>query len=404
MISVNQNRKFVIIGIVSVAVALPLIYLSFLNQENLSSEEQMILEVPSAESIDAKVRSIKTDNPEANKILSGCGTDKHCTVELLWNLVDVEQEKSVLQTLNDITSAYAEVGFYCHGPAHHLGMFVYDMTQNLTKTLEFGAKRDCGGAMYHGGIENYFLSEMILNKGDADEIEFTHICVTLADDAKKMKRVECAHGIGHGLAKVYDHDVFSSVKRCDEFSDPTERRLCYEGVFMENVVAYTKVGAGTFDKDDLFYPCNKLDAKYAGACFYYHASYILDKRTTKAAFEECDKVKPEISLIFCYMGLGRQTSASFFDNIQGIIQMCEEGIPEYQKYCYQGALIVIADHRGFEDSFEACKVFPQLFKMDCYTLLGDWIRIETPSKEDREKGCSNAENSKYFEVCVNARI
>ena len=401
----KQNRKFVIIGIVGVAVALPLIYLSFLNQENLSSEEQMtLIEAPPAESTDAIVRSIKTDNPEANKILSECGTDGHCAVEALRELADVEQEKSVLQTLSDITSAYAEVGYYCHGPAHHLGMFLYETTQNLTKTLEFAAKRDCGGAMYHGGIENYFLSEMILNKGDADEIEFTHICVTLADDAKKMKRVECAHGIGHGLAKVYDYDVFSGVKRCDELSDPTERRICYEGLFMANVVAYTEIGGGTFDKDDLFYPCNKLDDKYAGACFYYHASYILDKRTTKAAFEECDKVKPEVSLIFCYMGLGRQTSPSFFDNIQGIVQICEEGIPEYQRYCYQGALIVIADHRGFEDSFEACKVFPELFKMDCYTLLGDWIRIETPLKEDREKGCSNAENSKYFEVCVNARI
>ena len=108
----KQNRKFVIIGIVGVAVALPLIYLSFLNQENLSSEEQMILEVPSTQSIDAKVRSIKTDNHEANKILSGCGTDGHCAVEALQDLADVEQEKSVLQTLDDITSAYAEVDFY----------------------------------------------------------------------------------------------------------------------------------------------------------------------------------------------------------------------------------------------------------------------------------------------------
>ena len=109
----KQNRKFVIIGIVGVAVALPLIYLSFLNQENLSSEEQMtLIEAPSAESTDAILRSIKTDNPEANKILSGCGTDGHCAVEALQDLADVEQEKSVLQTLDDITSAYAEVDFY----------------------------------------------------------------------------------------------------------------------------------------------------------------------------------------------------------------------------------------------------------------------------------------------------
>ncbi len=377
-----------------------------INVDDISfQEKQVVQDVPQEENFDEIIRSAKTDNPHANQILAGCGSDEHCIVESMWNLAEYEQEKTVLETLSDITSAYADVGYYCHGPAHHLGMFLYGFTGNLTQTLEIASKRDCGGALYHGGIEKYFLSEMILNDAKLEEIKFANICTTLAETAKNIERVECAHGIGHGLAKVYDYDVFSSVKRCDDFSYPTERRICYEGVFMENVVAYTKLGEGTFDENDLFYPCNKLASKYAGACYYYHASYILkQKRTLKGAFEECNKIVERVSLIFCYMGLGRQTAPTFFDNLPEIIPICSEGLPEYQRYCYQGALIVIADHRGMENSFEACKVFPELFKMDCYTLLGDWIRIETPVKEDREKGCSNAENPKYFEICVNAKI
>jgi hypothetical protein len=401
----KKSTKIAITGIVIIAVILVIYLIMTIQEEVFQEQEIRIEESPSTESFDSLIKSIKTKNPYVNQILSKCGTDAHCVVEAMWDLAEVEQEKIVLQTLSDITSVYSDAGYYCHGPAHHLGMFLYGFTNNITKTLELSSKRDCGGAMYHGGIENYFLSQVILKHENIDEIEFTEICKSLADDAKKMKRVECAHGVGHGLAKVYDYDIFQSVKRCDEFSDPTEKRLCYEGVFMENTVANQEIGGGTFDENDLFYPCDKVETKYAGACYYYHASYILAKKQKiSLAFEECNKLKPEVSLIFCYIGLGRQTAPTYFDNLKQMIPICENGLEKYQKYCYQGALIIIADHRGFENSFEACRVFPDLFKMDCYTLLGDWIRIENSSKSEREKACLPSENQKYFDVCINAKI
>jgi len=219
----------------------------------------------------------------------------------------------VIQTLNDITTAYDDLKYYCHGAAHHFGMFLYGLTGNITKTLEFAEKRDCGGALYHGAIETYFLTELIQNEAKKEEIQFLNICQSLADDAKKMKRVECAHGIGHGLAKVYDYEVFSGVKRCDEFPEAVERRLCYEGLFMENTVAQIESGGGTVDENDILYPCNKLDPKYSGACYYYHVSYILNKKeTVNGGFEECNKVTPEDSLKFCYMGIGRHIGSQLF--------------------------------------------------------------------------------------------
>jgi len=402
----KQNSKFVIIGFAIIAVILPLTYLTFVNQEDNSSKGVIHLtEAPPDYSLDETLRNFETSNPHADKILSNCATDEHCVVEAMWDLSNIEPQQIVLDTLTDITTAYNDVKYYCHGTAHHFGMFLYGLTGNMTQTLEFAKKRDCGGAMYHGAIENYFLTEMILNDAKIDEIEFVDICQNVADDAKKMSRVECAHGTGHGLAKVYDYDVFSSVKRCDEFPEAVERRLCYEGVFMANTVAQIQVGGGTFDKNDVLFPCNKLNSKYSGACYYYHATYILQqKRTVNGGFEECNTVTPEISLKFCYMGIGRQIGGSLFDELEKMIPVCQVGLEKYQRYCYQGALIVINDQRGLEESFDACKIFPDLFKMDCYTLLGDWIRNETPAKEDREKSCSGAESSKYFDVCVNAQI
>ena len=399
----RTRGKYVIIGIACIAVVLPVLYLSFANQSTLETE--IIPESPKSISFDEKIRSINTDNSFANKILSDCGADEQCVVEALRDLSSVEEEKAVLETLNVITSAYDSSGFYCHGAAHHLGMFLYGLTGNLTQTLEFAEKRDCGGAMYHGALENYFLSEMILNDGQVEKIEFVNICKDLADDAKKMKRIECAHGVGHGLTKVYDYDVFSSVKQCDKFPDATENRVCYEGVFMENVGANLKTDGGTFDENDIFFPCNKLDEKYSGACYYYHVTYMLKQnRNLDKTFDDCNSVTPRSSLIFCYMGIGRQYTTTFLNNLEGMIPLCQKGLDKYQRYCYQGALILIADQQGFDESFEACRVFPELFKMDCYTLLGDWIRIESTNQGAREKQCASAENEKYFQVCITAQI
>ncbi len=399
----KQSGKFVIIGIACLAVVLAVFYLNSTNQKNTLETE--IIESAKDFSFEDKIKAIKTDNPNANQILSDCGIDEHCVVEALWDLASNEQEKTVLEALNAVSTAYDKTGYYCHGPAHHLGMFLYGLTGNLTKTLEFSEKRDCGGAMYHGAIENYFLTEMVLNDAQVEEIEFVDICKSLADDAKKMIRIECVHGIGHGLAKVYGYDVFSSVKRCDEFPEAVERRVCYEGIFMENVVAHQLVNGGSFDENDIFFPCNRLDAKYSGACYFYHVTYILEQtKKIDKTFEKCNKVTPETSLIFCYMGLGRQVGPSFFDNPEELIPICKVGLVEYQRFCYQGALFVIVDQRGFDDSFKACKAFPESFKVDCYTLLGGWIRIETPTTDEIEKACSKAENSKYLDICVNAKI
>ena len=402
----KNNIIFVIIGIAAIAVIVPLAYFVSSNQEDDSPEGVIqLIQGPKDYSVDQKLKNIEIANPNAEKILSQCGTDKHCVVDALWDLASYEPQLIVIETLSDITTAYNDLKYYCHGAAHHFGMFFYGLTGNMTQAMDFAEKRDCGGAMYHGAIENYFLTEMILNDAKKDEIEFVNICQSLGGDAKKMKRVECAHGTGHGLAKVYDYEVFSGVKRCDEFPEAVERRLCYEGFFMENTVAQIETGGGTIDENDILFPCNKLDPKYSGACYYYHTSYILQKKgTVNGGFEECNKVTPEESLKLCYMGVGRHVGSQIFSDLGKMKIACEIGILKYQAFGYQGALIVTVDQMGFDDAFEACKVYPEFFKETCYSFLGSWIGVETPGIEDRKKGCSPAENSKYFDVCVNPRF
>jgi hypothetical protein len=98
--------------------------------------------------------------------------------------------------------------------------------------------------------------------------------------------------------------------------------------------------------------------------------------------------------------MGRQISTSFFDNVEGIVPVCRLGLPEYQNFCFQGALIVLNEDSGFEKGFEVCRVFPDSFKQDCYTLMGAWISIAYSDREQMEKECSKAESIEYMEICI----
>ena len=94
----------------------------------------------------------------------------------------------------------------------------------------------------------------------------------------------------------FDYDVFLAVSRCEEFEPEWEQLSCSKGVFMENVGQLGGGPAGgDFSKDDLFFPCNKLEAKFALGCYNFHASYILFKNNydVEKSFKHCDKIIPE---------------------------------------------------------------------------------------------------------------
>ena len=136
MILVNQNLIFVIIGIALVSV-IPLAFFGFTEEEKSSEGVIRLIEAPPDIGLDEKLRNFETNNPNADKILSQCGSDKHCAVEALSDLATNEPQPVVLEALSDITTAYNDLGYYCHGAAHHLGMFVFGLTQNMTEALEF---------------------------------------------------------------------------------------------------------------------------------------------------------------------------------------------------------------------------------------------------------------------------
>jgi len=399
--SLKQNMKFLIIGLVGV-IGIFSFYLFLDSQQTIQFESSDTTKEQTV-SYYEQAKKAKTNSLHANKILSECGNLPICTVEALQSISRTEDQKTVLDTVGNITLAYSELNNPCHSSAHHLGEFLYGYTGNLTQALLF-ADPTCGGAFYHGIMENYFNIEIFFDRSSPDEINIKTACDLLREVSYSQPKIQCAHGVGHGLEVAYDYDTFSVIKRCDEFDAPISQHACNQGVFMENLAGYFEDKGGDFDQKDIFYPCNKLDEKYAGDCYQLHALYILNKMdfSVEDSFKQCDKITPQKFVRDCYYGIGEKMWSFSGLDMEKLKSTCLKGDLAYQSYCFDGSVYIVSEQQGAKKAFELCKIIPEKFKINCYDKVGQWIQSISLSKDEIEKECSQVQTQEQYETCITA--
>ena len=399
MVSKNSKSKLVFIGIIiAVGFTAFLILNSTISPQGDLEELSLGLE-EYLESSDKKIRAYSTQNQLANEIRQQCGNDEYCIVEKLQNLSRKESSEVVLHTAGDLVSGYKKNGIVCHNQGHHIGEFLYGQIGDLKDAI-LQVDNACGGSLYHGILESYMRSEIFFEGLTPSDIEISNVCKDL-DDLNIQVRTECHHGLGHALAIVYDFDVASAAKRCDEFDSTVEQRFCHEGVFMENTQEIIKYNEGAFDEDDILNPCNRVEDQYVRSCYYHHASYLLKKTgSADEGFAVCDTIPQDIGVRACYLGMGRQLASGFFDNMDELELVCNLGQEQYQTDCFAGSLLSILDDLGTEKGFETCKEYPQKEKPRCYGIMGKWVYTLYSTEEERKNYCSNAENQEYYQVCI----
>jgi len=343
----------------------------------------------------------------ALQIISNCYNDLDCALNSLREVENTRDEQTVLSTFTQLVSQFDENKIECHETAHHLGAFLYPYVgKDLTKAFEY-AGQGCGGAIYHGIIQNYFAIQRY-NDVDPDTIKIVDVCPRFEDHPYEIERWQCLHGIGHGLIVAYDYDVFSAVKRCNVFESGWEQISCSKGIFMQNNVKYVESREGNFDEDNILYPCNEVDAKYAPRCYHYHPTYILIQNggSIKKSFADCDRIGPDEFVKYCYHGMGRQMLPATEGKMSLINQFCQMG--EQQQFhtdCFRGMVMILVNNdRDPEEGFVFCKNIPDTAKEDCYDGLGKWITMLQPDDEQRSKECSRAESLEYFATCMNASL
>jgi len=347
----------------------------------------------------------KTESSDAEQIISKCEDDVQCAVNELQMMAKEEKKDIVLANFAELVSLY-DKNYPCHKIAHQIGMWLYGYVGKLDEALK-EAKMICGGAIYHGVIQNYFAIEHFNDK-DPAQIDFENLCPKIEDHLYSIDRWQCLHGLGHGLSVFYDYDVFSAVKICEQFNPGWEQISCSKGVFMQNVVYNLDTGRGTFDKDDRFYPCNKVDSKMAPQCYHYHTTYLLleNKFSVTKTYDDCDRITPEEFVKYCYHGMGRQLEGNISGLISKAVLFCTEGKQSiYHADCFRGMVMTLVNgNTNPRIGFEFCSLIPEEFKVDCYDGLGKWVHMLHSTDEKRSTDCIRAENSYYFEICMNASL
>jgi len=396
-------RKLIKLSIIALAIVATLsssIYFGFATAPNVQmmSYKMAFSDLPMNNRIDLSIPM----TPITKSLLSDCERDSSCITPTLWNLAKSENQQTVLNTFSEIIQISNISGKACHRYGHDLGNFLYSYTGNLNQAI-LQVDMTCGGAFFHGIMQEHFRTKSQLGYGDSAFVEASNVCNNLSDVSYSLIRSECIHGIGHGLLIANHFDFFVTVKKCEKFEDLFDQRLCIEGASMENAHAFS-MGKGTFDENNILFPCSELDDRYAGDCYTYHSIYILKKVNEWAedAFKQCDKHQKENHIRHCYYGIGIMQAIDFQNRLKVLVNQCEKGNINYQTYCFAGAAYHIVDEVGMDQGFEFCNNIPSKFKMNCYETLGKWIQAAYFSKEEIENACSSNENSKYYQACIKA--
>ena len=320
----------------------------------------------------------------------------------LQDLSKDEEQSIVLETINDLLLKMEDTNNFCHSYGHHLGEFLFDYVRDVNQAFSSSDQVLCGGATYHGIVQNFMISEVTENNISPTEIDISEICPEDSEHPHAIERWECLHGIGHGLTITHDYDIFAAVERCNEFEHGWESVSCAKGLFMENVNNYYRTGIGTIKEDDVLFPCNTVDEKFAPPCYHYQVTHIskIKNGDVIEMFEECNKI-PNFAK-YCYRGMGKALAPTiYFDKDKSATCL----IPpiKFQTDCYKGVAMLFADNRSTEEALGFCKIIPEEFKMDCYGEVGKWIHMVYSTEEDRQEECSKAEKP-YFDVCINSSL
>jgi len=340
--------------------------------------------------------------PNPKEILPTCGRDKGCLVNSLEYISKNEDQSLVLETFSEITDSLKKAERNCHGIGHPLGRFLYDYTGNLSQALLI-ADRTCGGSIYHGIMQKYFKTMSLTDDGTSAFNIASNVCNELFDVSYTQMRRECTHGIGHGLVIANNFDGLTAMKKCGDFEDGFAQRSCIEGASMEHVAAASSK-KGVFDKNDLLFPCRVLDDKNEGACYTYHAGYIL-KKVNKSVYDaliECEKDPNENHVRYCYYGIGATQGTIFKNKLENIVSICQQGNIKYQPYCIEGAVFRLVDEFGINQGSDLCNVTPKMFKNYCYEYLGKWIHTIYFTEKQIENACSQLKDAEYYQTCIEA--
>ena len=257
------------------------------------------------------------------------------------NLEDETKQRALIQSLLEkygeekTQELLKEAGLPFTGKTHFL----------IHEVGDFVFKKYADDALPH--CKDYFLSacyhQVIINQIGAKGIEGVKKMINSCEPAGKNVYFQCAHATGHGFLAYEDYDLPKALKLCDELEqvDSFLALPCHQGVFMENVWGVHRGGPIPIEenpwlsKTDYYYPCNKVDAKYALGCWGEQGTriYQMVKGDIGKTSDQCDKVPENIYQKECFNNLARQINSLTKGSVAKTVSLCSLVHQNWQDYC-----------------------------------------------------------------------
>jgi len=370
-------------------------------------------------------------NALGNALIARCaqGTDKTgCYSKPLDSLASRGEVRLAMLSLKRILAADPSVQGDGHVFAHGIGIAAGKSKRDIA-TLFAQCDESSESGCYHGVLQGYFL---VANQVGPAQVNGA--CQSFSGpDADRWLRFQCVHGAGHGLTMYYGHDVAKALANCDYMTGDWDRRSCYGGVFMENIVNAQKphpeehraghegmhhepADGGSapvtkpfkaLDPADHLYPCSIMDARYLAACYEMQTAAILflNKGDIGATAKTCDAA-PKAMRYVCYQSLGRDISALSARDHARSIEMCAMGTAEYQPWCYFGLVKSFVNMNARADEGIAfCRALTgEVNKLKCYEAVGEQIGTLRNQPAERSALCEPAEAAFRNACLYGARV
>ena len=295
-------------------------------------------------------------------------------------------------TVKLIEEAGDVVGQLCHERAHVTGRTAYEIFGAAAFAL---ASHECEAGAYHGATEAMFKE-----RGTVDlESDVRAIC---GGSNVFFFRLQCIHGVGHGLMAWTSYELYDSLDLCDSLGTDRDQRACYSGVFMENVVGGLSGTMGHFtdylSDEDPHYPCNALTDRYVAPCYLYHSTrmLLLFEFDYERVAQECSKA-PEIGKYDCFESFGRDLAAQSLGEPAKGLEQCHDTVadPTHRVWCIQGSVQArFWETDRADEAIEMCSLATSPQETEgCFWMIVDRARELYPDRPSLEAFCARLETA-----------
>lgn len=322
--------------------------------------------------------NMSSDSPAVASLEEVCAgeelKDAGCHADYLEELTNSHGPVVAFDNLKNTYETVPLVKTNCHPLTHVIGRAAAERHDDVAEAYAQG-DNFCWSGYYHGVME-----ELISRLGEEKvTARADDICDGVADDEYSFYHYNCVHGLGHGFMLITHNELFESLGFCDVLSDEWERKSCYGGVFMENIMAGSQDATGHateyLNADDPLYPCTSVGEKYRQQCYAMQTSHALNVagRDFGRVFELCAGVDREY-VNTCYSSLGRDASGSTTSDVDQTREICMlGGDNEARRHCFAGAVRdFISYHHDDTEAKAFCDSLAAKFSGNCHDTVREY--------------------------------